>query len=85
MQITYHPSFKESYSKLPLVVKKKAEKRENIFRINFFDGRLKTHKLHGKLKDMWSFSVDDKYRIVFKLSGRDVLFLDIGDHDVYKS
>ncbi len=55
-----------------------------MFRKNKFDPRLETHKLHGKLKDLWSFSVGNKYRIVFEFDNSDVIFLDIGDHDLYK-
>ena len=84
MMIYYHPRFKVSYQKLPDEVKMKAEKRELIFRKNLFDPLLKTHKLHGKLKNQLSFSVDDKYRIIFDLHGSDVIFLDIGNHNLYK-
>jgi len=55
-----------------------------MFRNNPFDTRLKTHKLHGKLKDLWSFSIDERYRVLFEFDGDDVIFLDVGDHDMYK-
>lgn len=57
MYIRYHPQFKKSYRDLPPDVKRKAETREIVFRKNLFDPRLKTHKLHGKLKHLWSFSI----------------------------
>lgn len=84
MRIFYHPRFKDSYRKLPLTIQKKAEEKETIFRKNPFDSRLKTHKLHGKLRKLWSFSVDGKYRILFEFVGKEIILLDIDDHDLYK-
>ena len=84
MKIHLHTQFQNSYQKLDSRTKKKAEKKEIIFRQNPFDQRLKTHKLHGKLKKLWSFSVDTRYRVIFEFIGRDVIFLDVGDHDLYK-
>ncbi|MDP3784826.1 MAG: type II toxin-antitoxin system mRNA interferase toxin, RelE/StbE family [bacterium] len=84
MKIFYHPRFKDSYALLIASVQGKAERKELIFRKNTFDPRLDTHKLHGRLKDKWSFSVDREYRILFEFDDGDVVFLDIGDHDLYK-
>jgi len=84
MKIYYHPRFKKSYQKLPSEIKHGAEIREELFQQNIFDRKLDTHKLHGKLKKFWSFSVDQKYRVLFERFGKDVIFLDIGDHDIYQ-
>ena len=84
MKILYYPQFTKHYQRLSLEVQRKAEKREEIFRKNTFDSRLSTHKLHGKLKDKWSFSIDWKYRILFEFDNSDVIFLDVGDHDLYR-
>ena len=48
--------------------------------------QLKVHKLKGKLKNKYSFSVNYKIRIVFEytLFKKEVALLSIGDHDVYK-
>jgi len=63
----------------------KAEEKEKIFRQNFFDSRLRTHKLSGKDKNCWAFWINNSYRIKFIfLSKKEVLFLDIGTHDIYK-
>lgn len=43
---------------------------------------LKTHKLSGKLKDLWSFSLDYDERILFYFTeDQKAVFLDIGSHD----
>ena len=85
MEVHYSDRFEREYRKLSLSLKEKAEKQEALFRKNPFDVRLKTHKLQGKLKDRWSFSVDRRYRILFRLMEKDVaLFIDIGDHRIYQ-
>lgn len=84
MTIFYHPRFHKSFAALPEVFQHKVERRVSIFRKDPHDHRLDTHKLHGKLQNFWSFSVDDKYRILFEFDNSDVIFLDIGDHDLYK-
>ena len=84
MKIYYHPRFTNSYQKFSLSIKNKAETKEHIFRKNPFDQRLKIHKLHGKIKNFWSFSIDAKYRIVFEFDNSDVIFLDIGNHKIYR-
>ena len=77
--------FEKSYKKLPKFVKELAKKKETVFRLNPFDPRLETHKLHGKDKDSWSFSITHKYRIKFLfLTDNKILFLDIGKHDIYQ-
>ncbi len=84
MVIYYHPQFEKSYRKLSRLIKSKAEAREIIFRENPFDIRLDAHKLHGPLKRQWSFSINRKYRILFEFHGPDVIFLDIGNHELYR-
>jgi len=84
MKVFYHPRFRKNYQRLPISAKQKAEKREEIFRKNPFDPRLEIHKLHGRLKDKWSFSVDRKNRILFEFDKEDIIFLDVCDHDLYK-
>ena len=77
--------FKRQYKKLSKRIKDAAKQKEFIFRNNPFDSRLDTHKLHGKEKEFWAFSIAGSYRIKFLfLNGDEVLFLEIGTHDIYK-
>ncbi|MEK7542625.1 MAG: hypothetical protein AAB524_02910 [Patescibacteria group bacterium] len=56
-----------------------------VFREDPFDVRLRTHKLSGKEAGVWAFWVNNSYRIKFIfLPNREVLFLDIGTHKIYK-
>jgi mRNA-degrading endonuclease YafQ of YafQ-DinJ toxin-antitoxin module len=84
----YHTSrFRRSYKNLDRQLKSAAQKRVALFRLNRLDRRLRTHSLHGPLKDIWSFSVDARYRILFEFidSRREqVIFLDVGNHSLYQ-
>lgn len=86
MDIEYSSHFKRAYAKLSLVLQRKAERAERLFRKNPFDHKLDTHKLKGKLKSFWSFSIDYHNRIAFQfVKAQDkVVFLDVGDHDIYR-
>jgi addiction module RelE/StbE family toxin len=68
--------------------KKKIEKLKErliIFRNNPFDQRLKTHKLKGKLRNYWVFSISHSDRLMFRFLNKDeVFFINIGDHSIYK-
>jgi len=85
LKIYYSSKFFLEYKKLPLDVKKIAEKKELIFRENPFDSRLNTHKLKGNLKGFIAFSVNQKYRIIFEIINPNLVwFHSIGDHSIYK-
>ncbi|MFH1462097.1 MAG: type II toxin-antitoxin system mRNA interferase toxin, RelE/StbE family [bacterium] len=85
MKIFYSSQFAREYQQLPVETKKKARKKEEIFRENPFNPILKTHKLKGKLDEFWAFSIDICYRIIFKFqNGSTVRFYVVGDHSIYK-
>ena len=85
ISISRSSHFIRSLKRLPLELQAETVEREKIFGTDCFDPKLKTHKLSGKLKNQWSFSVNYQYRILFEfLSKNEVLFIDIGDHDIYK-
>lgn len=87
MTIYYHPRFKKSYYGLDEQIKAQAEESVALFRSNPFNVRLDTHRLHGKLKKQWSFSINNRYRILFEFLNNtqtEAVFLDIGDHRIYR-
>lgn len=85
MKIIYSSKFAKEYKKLPLKIKKAAEKKEIIFRKDPFELSLKTHKLTGKLKEYYSFSIDYQYRIIFEFAKKDIIwFHSVGTHEIYK-
>ncbi|MBI4262179.1 type II toxin-antitoxin system mRNA interferase toxin, RelE/StbE family [Candidatus Uhrbacteria bacterium] len=83
--IYYTSHFVRAAKRLPAELQSAAEERELLFRRNCFDPRLKTHKLSGRLRELWSFSLAYKYRIAFRfVDGTTVEFVDTGDHDIYQ-
>ena len=87
MTIYYHPRFQRSYRGLESQIKADAEERVALFLIDPFDIRLDTHRLHGKLKKQWSFSVNNRYRILFEFLNKakdEIVFLDVGTHSIYR-
>lgn len=84
MKIIYSRKFAREYRAIPSQIHALAERKEMIFLKNPFDKRLKTHKLSGRLKECWSFSIDQKYRIIFEFIDNDIIwFHAIGDHSIY--
>lgn len=86
MEIFLTKEFKENFSCLEKQIQKRGEKQIMIFRNNPFYPSLHTEKLIPKSKEVWSFRIDKKYRIVFRFIDRDkVHFLTVGPHDwIYK-
>ena len=85
MLIRHTSKFRKAYKKMPKIVKIKAEEKEKIFQKNPFDIRLDTHKLHGKYKEYWAFTVIGQYRIMLAFSDREFIdFINIGTHEIYK-
>ncbi len=84
MKIYYSSKFAREYKKLSLKVKQIAEKKERIFRKDSFDSRLNTHKLKGDLNGFWSFSINDKHRIIFEFRDKKTIwFHSVGNHSIY--
>jgi len=56
--------------------------RVEVFTQNPYEEKLRTHKLSGKLKELWSFSIEYDVRVVFYfVSDKKAVFIDIGKHD----
>lgn len=84
-QIFYSSCFLRQLKKLPSTDKELLTKFEKIFRNDYFDPKLKTHKLSGKLEDFWACSLSYKTRLIFQIDSDDnIIFIDIGNHDIYK-
>ena len=84
-QVHVSPRFLKSFAKLPASVQALAKEKDAWFRANPFDSRLRTHKLKGELAGAWAYSIHYSYRVLFRfLSDDEVLFYDIGTHEIYR-
>jgi len=88
IEIAFSSSFKRAFKKSVTgnaSWETKFWERVELFKNNPFDPKLRTHKLSGKLKDLWSFSIEYDVRVIFSFAEQDkVIFVDIGSHkEVY--
>ena len=85
MEIIYLPSFIRQYSRLESALQDEIVEKIELFKNSKHHRQLKVHKLKGRLKGRYSFSVNYQTRIIFIYTSKwKVAFLTVGDHDVYK-
>ena len=85
IKVAFSSSFKRAFKKkikrnrtLEEIFWEKLEK----FMREPFSKELKTHKLSGQLKDLWSFSIGYDMRVIFFFAEKDkVVLVDIGTHE----
>ncbi len=83
--VKFNSGFEKKYKKYPQKQQKEIWGKIELFKNNPLDPSLNTHKLTGKFKDYWSFSVSYSMRIMFwYLKDGSIGFVDIGGHEIYK-
>jgi mRNA-degrading endonuclease YafQ of YafQ-DinJ toxin-antitoxin module len=85
VEVSFSSPFKRAFKKR---IKGNIELEERFwqkleqFTVDPFNPSLKTHKLSGKLKEFWSFSVGYDERVLFYFTEDEkAVFTDIGSHD----
>ena len=85
LEISFSEGFKRSFKKRikgNQILEKKFKIKLELFKEDPFDKSLKTHKLSGKLQDLWSFSLEYDQRVLFYFTDEGkAVFVDIGSHD----
>ncbi len=86
MEVSFSGSFKKSFGKRikGTLTEESFWQSIEVFIVDPFTIKLKTHKLSGKLKGLWSFSIEHDLRVVFyftKDKPKKAVFVDIGNHD----
>lgn len=82
-EIKFTPTFKKELNKLPLHVQELSIAKGKIFIASPFDQSLDSHKLNGKLKEYYSFSINYKFRVIFSIHGSIIYLESIGTHSIY--
>jgi len=78
-------SYVRQFEKLDLLLQDEVSEKIELLKHRSNHRALKAHKLHGQLKDCYSFSVNYRFRVVYEyLSQDEVVLLAIGDHEVYR-
>jgi toxin HigB-1 len=84
MEVLYTSGFLREFNKLESSLQAEVDEKIKKFETNSNDRSLKVHKLKGRMKGYWSFSVNYRFRIVFEYDDKQtVALLSVGDHDVY--
>lgn len=84
LKITYIPVFMRQLAKLETGLQEEVMEKIALLKDAKTHQRLKVHKLHGRLANRYSFSVNYKTRVVFTyISKQEIALLAIGDHAVY--
>lgn len=84
IEIVYTPGFVRQYKKLPPALQEEAKEKIALFRKDQQHTSLHTHKLKGKLRKHWSFSINYNCRVIFEYDSKNVVaLLRIGDHSMY--
>lgn len=84
MQIKFYPRFIKQLNKLPLDLQEEVLTKIDLFIEDSRHPSLKNHKLHGRLRDYHSFSVNYAYRILYIIKDNMAILAEIGTHDMYK-
>jgi len=85
IHVLYKPTFLRQYNALNPELQEEVLEKIELFQSTRNHKQLKVHKLKGRLKGKYSFSVNYQTRIVFVYEKKnEAVLLAVGDHDVYK-
>jgi mRNA-degrading endonuclease RelE of RelBE toxin-antitoxin system len=85
IKVIYTKKFIKQYSKLPKTLQQAIKETIVEFTDSGNHKKLKVHKLKGKLKNYYSFSIDYANRIVFEWDDKNTAaLLEVGNHDIYQ-
>ncbi len=83
--VTTTPKFDRSFARLidgSPALESIFRRKLSMFVHDPFDPSLATHKLGGNMRELWSFSLTPKLRIVFSFEeGNTVILVNVGSHD----
>jgi addiction module RelE/StbE family toxin len=74
-KLLYHPQFQKESAKLPTRLQGKLEKRLELLREDIFHPALDTKSLQGDLSDAFSFRITREYRVIFRMTESNNVFL----------
>ena len=83
------PKFWRNYRKLPRSQQESAKKAWQIFKVDPFDPRLRTHRINSLTavfkRTIHAAVIDADLCVVFYIEGETVVTVNIGSHDIYKT
>ena len=80
--------FSKSFHALPDIQKGSTREAWQVFKLDPFDPRFRTHKIHSLAalykRTIYSVTVEIDLRVVFFIEGNTIFTVDIGTHDIYR-
>lgn len=77
--------FLKSLKNLPKNIQDTFHKKDLLFRLAPFNASHKTHRLKGKLKGLYAYSINRAYRVLFEfVNAETVIYFDVGTHEIYR-
>ena len=84
LKIHIASGLEKSFRRIPKRIQDLATRKDQWFRHNAVDPRLRTHKLKGPLEGYCAYSVNFQYRVLFRfINDQEVIYYDIGTHEIY--
>ncbi len=86
MEVIFKPMFFRQLKKFPPLLQEEVLEKLDLFENPENHQQLRVHKLQGRMRNCWSFSVNYEYRIVFEWEKRNTsaIILAIGTHKIYE-
>ncbi len=86
IEVSYTRKFLRIFKNLDTDLQDRVEEKIGQFKDTKNHKSLDVHKLGGKFKGSYAFSIDRKNRIVFEYleSRKEVALLTVGSHDIYR-
>ena len=87
LKIEYTKHFIRAYKKLNPKLQKEVDDCILDFKLITNHEKLKVHKLKGRFKEYYAFSINSSYRIIFKFIDNKLyaMLLTVGNHDIYNN
>jgi mRNA-degrading endonuclease RelE of RelBE toxin-antitoxin system len=79
MNFRFTRSFAKSYQRLPIKIRRKADRQIRRLTADFYYPSLRTKKMAGK--GLWEFRIDRSYRMTGEKQNGDFILRTIGSHD----
>lgn len=67
MKVFFHKNFDKEYAKIPLKKRMQCEKRITLFIDDPLHPLLNSHRLHGKLKNLYSINITGDMRALYRI------------------
>jgi len=84
MEHAYTPRFLRSFKRLPRGVQDDVLDAVERFKKDQTFPQPRLHKLSGELKKYHAFSANFSYRVIIHIHRKEVLFINVGSHDMYQ-